>query len=248
MSEKVQRLACVRLFKNDAEARFVRRPNRFLIIAEKDGEELLCHCPNPGRLSELLFPGTRLILEKRGNPKGRTTWTAAALKKGQDIVPLFSSRANEAAEKLLLPLIIPGLKEIRREFKIGDSRFDFFCTDEDEKKHLIEVKACSLVEHGVAMFPDAPSARALKHLEELSFCSNYECHVLFVILHGKPKKFIPNLHTDPAFAGALCKYGREIKSINTAGQALHPPPTAASAAELRGIKPYFDFARSVMAD
>ena len=75
----------VRLFRNDLGARFVRRPNRFLIISrpvgagEKDGKELACHCPNPGRLSELLFTGTELILEKRSGPG--TGWTAAALKR-----------------------------------------------------------------------------------------------------------------------------------------------------------------------
>jgi sugar fermentation stimulation protein A len=62
------------------------------------------------------------------------------------------------------------------------------------------------------MFPDAPSARALRHLEELAALSReaYRCHVLFVILHGKPKVFIPNLHTDPAFAAALSRYGKAV--------------------------------------
>jgi sugar fermentation stimulation protein A len=73
----------------------------------------------------------------------------------------------------------------------------------------VEVKACSLIEYGVAMFPDAPSGRALKHLEELSELSiqGYHSHVLFVITHSDPAVFIPNLHTDPEFAAALSKFG-----------------------------------------
>jgi sugar fermentation stimulation protein A len=73
----------------------------------------------------------------------------------------------------------------------------------------VEVKACSLIEYDVAMFPDAPSERALKHLEELAALSvqGYQCHVLFVIVHGTPRLFVPNLHTDPLFAAALSKYG-----------------------------------------
>jgi sugar fermentation stimulation protein A len=214
----------VRLFRNDFEARFVIRPNRFLIIAEKDGKKFACHCPNPGRLTELLFPGTELILEKRSGPG--TGWTTVALKKdnGNGIVPLCSSRANEAAEKLILRKIIPNLKEFRREYRIGESRFDFFCIDNDGRRHLVEVKACSLVERRVAMFPDAPSARALKHLEELAYYSRkkegfketFRSHVLFVIMHGKPEVFIPNLHTDPAFAGALCNYGAETIMVHAA--------------------------------
>ncbi|MDR2898608.1 MAG: DNA/RNA nuclease SfsA, partial [Spirochaetaceae bacterium] len=167
----------IRLFSNDLEAEFLRRPNRFLIIAGNKGEEIPCHCPNPGRLSEMLFPGTTLILEKRTaaetsatakSTSPKTAWTAAGLYHRESIVPLYSARANEAAEKIILPRLIPGLTEIHREYTIGGSRFDFLCIDSEGTRHLIEVKACSLVEHNVAMFPDAPSSRALKHLEELA--------------------------------------------------------------------------------
>jgi sugar fermentation stimulation protein A len=125
------------------------------------------------------------------------------------VAPLFSSRANKAAEELILKRIIPGLREIHPEYTVGSSRFDFLGVDAAGTRHLIEVKACSLIEYGVAMFPDAPSGRALKHLEELAALTGqgYTCHVLFVIVHGKPKKFIPNLHTDPQFAIALSRYG-----------------------------------------
>jgi sugar fermentation stimulation protein A len=123
------------------------------------------------------------------------------------VVPLFSSRANRAAEQLILRKIIPGLTELTPEYTLGHSRFDFLCVDSRGRQHLVEVKACSLVEHGAAMFPDAPSGRALKHLEELAELSSrgYQCHVLFVVTHGNPAVFIPNLHTDPAFAAALSR-------------------------------------------
>jgi sugar fermentation stimulation protein A len=125
------------------------------------------------------------------------------------VVPLFSARANRAAEELLLGEIIPGLREVRPEFTLENSRFDFLCVDRRGGRHLVEVKACSLVEHGAAMFPDAPSARALKHLTELAAARDYRRHILFVVLHGEPEVFIPNLHTDPQFAAALRTYGGE---------------------------------------
>jgi sugar fermentation stimulation protein A len=204
----------MRFFSPDKKALFVSRPNRFLIIAESPPEgrgpkeRLLCHCPNPGRLTECLFPGTELILEKRETRAAKTLWTAAALRHGENIVPLFASRANRAAKELVLETIIPGLKEIYPEFTLGNSRFDFLCIARKGERHLIEVKACSLVEYGTAMFPDAPSSRALKHLEELAALSRegYTCHVLFVILHGRPEVFVPNLHTNPAFAAALGRF------------------------------------------
>jgi sugar fermentation stimulation protein A len=210
----------VQLFTNHREALFVRRPNRFLIVARDGDEEIPCHCPNPGRLIEFVFPGAKLILERRASvpplppsraspPKAKTGWTAAGIYYRDGAVPLFASRANKAAETLILHKIIPGLREIHREFTLGASRFDFLGIDGKGRRHLVEVKACSLVEYGVAMFPDAPSVRALKHLEELAALGRegYTCHVLFVIVHGKPRLFIPNLHTDPVFAAALSRYG-----------------------------------------
>ncbi|MDR1318606.1 MAG: DNA/RNA nuclease SfsA [Treponema sp.] len=218
----------VKLFQNDLEAVFAARPNRFLIIAKAGGKETACHCPDPGRLTELLFPGARLILEKRRGgqsavkrgPPAKTAYTAAAVRYRGEIVPLFSARLNRAAEKLILKKIIPGLKEIHAEFSLGNSRFDFLCIDEKGRRHLVEVKACSLVEHGVAMFPDAPSGRALKHLEELASLGSrgYCCHLLFVITHGEPKVFVPNPHTDPAFAAALYRYGRPARSRTAGGR------------------------------
>ncbi|AEF81861.1 SfsA [Leadbettera azotonutricia ZAS-9] len=154
-----------------------------------------------------------LILEKRaiqkaGGSLAKTAWTAAAIRYNDTIMPLYASRANLAAEKLILKKTIPGLQEIHPEFSLGGSRFDFLCIDRQGQRHLVEVKACSLVEHRVAMFPDAPSGRALKHLEELARLNEegYFCHVLFVITQGSPKIFIPNLHTDPQFAAALSQY------------------------------------------
>jgi sugar fermentation stimulation protein A len=218
----------VSLFKNDREAVFVRRPNRFLIIAGTGNREIPCHCPNPGRLIEFFgfrdrnIPGIGLILERRtpsAEGTAKTAYTVAALRYRGGVVPFFSARANRAAEVLILPELIPGLREIHPEFTLGNSRFDFLCLDGRGRRHLVEVKACSLVEYGAAMFPDAPSERALKHLEELAALSaqGYRCHILFVIVHGKPELFVPNLHTDPRFAAALSRYGR----------AANPPPGAA---------------------
>ncbi|MDR0569454.1 MAG: DNA/RNA nuclease SfsA [Spirochaetaceae bacterium] len=202
----------VTLFSNDREAVFVSRPNRFVIIARDGDEELICHCPNPGRLIELLFPGERLILEKRRSEKAKTGWTAVGVYHRGNVVPLCPVRANAAAEGLIIPRLIPGLAELRSEYTAGSSRFDFMGVDRNGKRHLIEVKACSLVEYGVAMFPDAPSERALRHLEELAAFAGegYCCHIVFVIMHGEAAVFVPALHTDPRFAAALNGYAANV--------------------------------------
>ncbi|MDR1956850.1 MAG: DNA/RNA nuclease SfsA [Treponema sp.] len=209
----------VQLFTNDREAFLLRRPNRFLIIAQDGLEELVCHCPNPGRLIEFLFPGVRLILERRqssrvqaGSP-AKTPWTVVGVYYQDGVAPLFAARANRAAEALILKRLIPDLQELHPEYRVGSSRFDFMGIDRENQRHLIEVKACSLVENRVAMFPDAPSARALKHLEELAVLTDqgYHGHVLFVIVHGNPRVFIPNLHTDPRFAAGLSRWADTVQ-------------------------------------
>lgn len=202
----------VRLFRNEREAVFAGRPNRFVVLAASEGETLRCHCPNPGRMEELLAPERPLILERRSAP-GATGWTAAALRYGDAVVPLYSARANDAAAALVLPRLFPGALGVEREVTIGSSRFDFLVTSRDGTRHVVEVKACSLVERGTALFPDAPSGRAVRHLRELEDLSGkgYRSHVVFVILHGKPRLFAPNAHTDPAFAAELRRAARSVE-------------------------------------
>ncbi|WP_304242019.1 DNA/RNA nuclease SfsA, partial [Gracilinema caldarium] len=147
----------------------------------------------------------------RAGPK--TQWTAVAVRYEGRMVPLFSARANGVVEQGVLPVLFPQARNIQAEYTLADSRFDFMVQDGDGNTHLIEVKACSLVEEGIAMFPDAPSERAVKHIEELAELASrgYRCHILFVIVHGNPERFIPNLHTDPAFAAALSKAAAHIQ-------------------------------------
>lgn len=218
-----------RWFRNDAVARFAERPNRFVVWADRllpDGgtERVRCHCPNPGRLTELLHPGAELILEAA--PPGRATeWSLAAvihqpLDGGPErVVPLHSARANQAAGTLVLPRLFPDALAMRAEVRHGRSRFDWQVDTPAggptgmapgkgtplPLRHLVEVKCCTEVEFGSALFPDAPSTRAVRHLEELAAATGgqTETHVLFVIPHGNPQVFRPNAHTDPAFARTL---------------------------------------------
>lgn len=195
----------MKLFSNDAEGTFLRRPNRFTAIVEIEGKAVPCHCADPGKLRELLLPGVGVILERSRAPGRKTSWTLAAARYRDEVVPLISSRANLAASSFILPKLFPEARLVRPEFPLGDSRFDFLVEDSSGRGHLLEVKACSLVEYGTALFPDSPSERALKHLTRLGEISGhaYESHFLFIITHGKPAVFRPNLHAQPAFARLL---------------------------------------------
>lgn len=195
-------------FHPDLRATFLDRPNRFVVRAETAWGPVEAHCPNPGRMTELLFPGAPVILERAPGPR-KLAWTLAAVERpgpgGPTVIPLVSVRANGAVGALHLPRKFPGARRIRPEFALEGSRFDFFVEDAGGRPHLVEVKACSEVEHGTALFPDAPSDRARRHLEELAAWADrgYQVHVVFAVVHGSPRTFGPNIHTDPAFSRAL---------------------------------------------
>lgn len=203
----------MKIFTNSLEGIFLRRPNRFIIFAETREGEIRAHCPNPGRLTEILVPGRRVILEKSTDPKRKTPYTlAAAYYKGK-VIPLYSSKANQTARELVLPGLFPEAKTIQAEQKAGHSRFDFKVTLAD-KEVYVEVKACTLVEYGVAMFPDAPTKRGQRHLLELAELTKEKGisgAVIFIINHEDAEVFIPSLHTDPLFAQTLEDVASKIK-------------------------------------
>jgi sugar fermentation stimulation protein A len=197
----------LRTFRPDLRATFVDRPNRFVVRVLAEGRLLAVHCPNPGRLSELLFPGDSVVLEKAATVRKLSHTLVAVERPGPDpvTIPLVSVRANPAVGALVLPRWFPHARLVRPEFTLGGSRFDWYVEDARGRRHLIEVKACSEVEYGTALFPDAPSDRARKHLEELAAWGDqgYTPHVVFAVVHGRPRWWGPNGHTDPAFARTL---------------------------------------------
>ena len=113
-----------RIFEPDLEARFVRRPNRFIIHADAGSGEFPAHCPNPGRMRELLLPGRIVILEKSDAPGRKTRWSLAAVRYGDAVIPLMPSRANILAGSLVLPALRPGFSA-ETERPLGSSRIDW---------------------------------------------------------------------------------------------------------------------------
>jgi len=186
-------------FSPDRTAVFEERPNRFIVLARSGSELLKVHCPNPGRLREILIPGRKLILEHSDKPERKTRWTLGAAIYRDMTVPLVSSRANGLIGKLVLPELFPGSGLIPEQ-TLGASRMDWLISG----KTWAEVKACTLVEQGRALFPDAPSTRAVKHLNEL--CNPGEgkrSAVFFTVMNPSARVFSPNPHTDPDLCTAL---------------------------------------------
>ena len=193
-------------YRNITGGRFLERPNRFVARVELEGRIETVHVKNTGRCRELLVPGARVYLEKSSNPARSTVYDLVAVEKGERIINMDSQAPNKAVEEWLRAGgLFPDVYLVRPETKYGKSRFDFYIEAGGEKI-FIEVKGVTLEENGVVRFPDAPSDRAVKHVEELIAAKQdgYRVFVLFVIQMEQVKYFTPNRDTHPKFAEALC--------------------------------------------
>ncbi|HVP78783.1 MAG TPA: DNA/RNA nuclease SfsA [Thermodesulfobacteriota bacterium] len=199
-------------------ARFLRRPNRFLIRCRWRGRILSAFLPNPGRLQELLLPGcvVHLVREKKSSNR-KTSYTAVAVdREGQPIL-LHTHRTNDVARALLQKRKIPGLEHaeiVRSEIPVGRSRFDFLLK-EGGQDILVEVKSCTLVGERVAMFPDAVTERGARHLRELAEISarGVRTVVLFVVHWPFARTFMPDYHTDLNFSQTLLRVRDNVEVI-----------------------------------
>ncbi|NLM43898.1 MAG: DNA/RNA nuclease SfsA [Clostridiales bacterium] len=191
------------------EGIFIKRPNRFIAHVLVDGKEEIAHVRNTGRCREILIEGTRVILEVSDNPKRKTGYSLIAAYKGDMLINIDSQVPNqvvyEAINQNKIPLIT-NVKKLKREVTYGNSRFDIYFEKEDFRG-FIEVKGVTLEENGLAMFPDAPTERGRKHIEEMAdaVANGYEGFIIFLIQMKGVQAFSPNFSMDPEFSEELRK-------------------------------------------
>ena len=186
-------------------ARFLARPNRFVARVEAEGQELICHVKNTGRCRELLVPGATVWLEESPNPNRKTKYDLIAVEKGSRLINMDAQAPNQVfREWAQAGGFRKGLTLLRPETTYGSSRFDFYW-ESSKKRGFVEVKGVTLEEDGVVRFPDAPTLRGVKHLEELvkAHQAGYEAAVCFVIQMEDVRYFAPNDATHPEFGQAL---------------------------------------------
>lgn len=190
-------------------AEYVSRTNRFIARCRYEDREIEAFLPNPGRLWELLFSGRMLILKahNKSMSERKTAFTVTGvIHKGHPVM-LDTHENNRVARWLIETGRVPGFEKFRvkkNEVVYGNSRFDFLLEDEIGNYYL-EVKSCTLFRDGIAMFPDAPSERASRHVNELISLSRNgtRCGILFIVHSDEPRYFLPEFHTDPFFADNL---------------------------------------------
>ena len=191
-----------------AEGTFIERPNRFIAKVLINGKEEIVHVKNTGRCRELLTEGAKVYLADEEGKERKTRYDLVAVLKDNRVINMDSQAPNVVVKEALQQGLIlhEEIKEIRPEFTYGESRFDFFVqTKEHEKGIFIEVKGVTLEKDNIVSFPDAPSERAVKHIEELVKArrEGYEAYILFVIQMENVKFLVPNEETHKEFAYAL---------------------------------------------
>ncbi len=192
-------------YESIVKGEFLSRPNRFIAKVFIDDKEETVHVKNTGRCRELLTDRAEVFLSVSSNPQRKTKYDLVAVRKGKKLINMDSQIPNDVAEEYLKKgNLFSENAAIRREVTYGKSRFDFYIEDENEKIFL-EVKGVTLENDGIAMFPDAPTERGIKHINELvSLASQgYKAYILFVIQMEDVFLFKPNDVTHKAFGDAL---------------------------------------------
>lgn len=200
---------------------FLERPNRYLARVEVQGEEVLAHVPDPGRLPGLMLAGRKVLLVHQPGPKRKTEYTLVLVRHGSIWVSVFPVFANALIKDALTNGTLPFLKgytDFASEVKVKHSRFDFRL-EFPQKPAYIEVKSVSLVEQGQGRFPDAPTERGVKHVKELIELrqNGFRAAVVFVSQRSDTQSITSNDDIDPVFGEWLRKArdeGVELYGMN----------------------------------
>ena len=171
---------------------FFSRPNRFIAEIKYGGRVESAHVHDPGRLKELLIKGAEVLFT---NSSGKLKYYIKAVKYNNEWVLIDSAQHSKIAMKIFEFLQeFSEVKDIKKEITIGKSRIDFVLDGTP-----LEIKGCTLVRNGLALFPDAPTERGTRHVEEII---KHKGIILFLIFR-KADRFAPNLETDPKFSQKL---------------------------------------------
>ena len=198
------------IYPSVRRGQFLTRPNRFIAHVELDGAPVVCHVKNTGRCRELLVPGHTVWLAEGANPARKTQYDLIGVEKPTPRGLLPVNMDAQAPNRVFGEWAAGGglgflPSPLRPETRFGDSRFDFYWEDGPDRRGFWEIKGVTLEEDGVARFPDAPTLRGVKHLEELIRAreAGYEAGVCFVVQMPGMRWVEPNDATHPQFGQAL---------------------------------------------
>lgn len=194
-------------------ANFINRPNRFIAECRliDSGEKVTVHVKNTGRCKELLLPNVEVALSYQASPTRKTDYDLIAVKKATEWINIDSQIPNQLASEGLLDktIILPGLvgeiSSLKREQTFGNSKFDILVETDQGEQAFIEVKGMTLTNKAIGAFPDAPTLRGLKHINELTAAkkAGYHCYVLFIVQLERVKVATIHKKMQPALAEVI---------------------------------------------
>lgn len=223
------------------EGLLVRRYQRFLAdVALPDGQIITAHTPNTGSMKGCSEPGSRVWLRNSGNQRRKysLTWELVETRSGALVGINTGLPSQLVAEGIRQGVIteLQGYDDLFSEVPYGleNSRIDLLLKTRGEACCYVEVKNVTLVEGGIALFPDAVSARGTKHLRELAAVaeSGQRAVIFFCVQRADAIEVRPADNIDP-------QYGKTLRQVLARGvEALaYDVCISLRAVELRGPLP-----------
>lgn len=195
----------------------VNRYNRFLAdIRLKKGEMITAHCPNSGAMTGCCEPGRTVFVSCHSNPRRKLKYTWQLIEMDDSLVGVNTLVPNRLVAQAISEGVISELSEydtILTEVKVGkSSRIDLLLKKGENDSCYVEVKNCTLVKNGIALFPDAVTSRGKKHLVELQnlIAEGHRCAMFFLIQRMDACRFAPADTIDP-------DYGQELREAISNG-------------------------------
>ena len=202
------------------EARLKRRYKRFLAdVVLPDGEQLTVHCPNTGSMLGCADPGMRVWLSRAANPARKYAWTWELVEALPGVlVGIHTGRTNALVREGIRSGVLKelhGYGALKGEVMAGEGfRVDFLLQGHaDQADCYLEVKnVTAAVQAGIALFPDAVSDRASRHLRELmeKVRAGHRAALCFCVQRDDVSEVRPADTIDPV-------YGRTLREASARG-------------------------------
>lgn len=188
----------------------LKRYKRFLAdVRLADGRVVTAHCPNSGSMKGCSAAGQPVFISRHDTPGRKLKFTWQLIEMHGALVGVNTQVPNRLVGHALRHAKIPGLRrycQVQPEVKVGaHTRLDFALGNDGERHCYVEVKNCTLVEDGIARFPDAVTARGKKHLIALEtlVAGGYRGIIFYLVQRTDANLFQPADHIDPAYGQAL---------------------------------------------
>jgi sugar fermentation stimulation protein A len=198
----------------------IKRYKRFMVdVKLQNGHVVTAHCPNTGSMSACCEPGRPVYLSRHNNPARRLHYTFELIEMPTSLVGVNTAVPNRLVREAICDGAIQSLSgydSVRPEVRYGvNSRIDLLLESQKRGRCFVEIKNCTLVEQGIAYFPDAVTARGLKHLWELQqqVQEGNRCVMFYLIQRTDAHLFKPADLVDPEYGKALrtaVQHGVEI--------------------------------------